>query len=120
MDSLLDLGSHFIPSQDLVFLGARLQPHLFLVSLPSEKEDNLVRLVQYFRVGFYFSAHRWLQLLGHLASTIHVVHMARLFLRPVQFFVFRQWNHKTLPLSFKMLVKNKVYKDLGWWRNKNQ
>ena len=89
MDSLLDLGSLFIPSQDLVFLGARLQPHLSLVSLPPEKADNIVRLVQTFRVGLYFSACCWLQLLGHLASTIHIDHMARLFLRPVQFFVFR-------------------------------
>ena len=109
--------SHLQPCQDLVFLGARFLTSQNLVCLPVEKVNKIVSMVLRFKVSVYLTARVWLQLLGLFASTIFIVDMARLYLRPIQLYVNQNWNYQRNNLNHKLLVTNKVYHHLQWWRD---
>ena len=105
------------PSQDSVFLGARFITNLNLVCLPVSKAENLVQLTKAFRVGKYLKVRVWLQLLGVMASTIFMVHKARLMQRPIQFFVNNHWNRKEQGLNHLIMVTRSLFQALTWWKN---
>ena len=107
--------SSLTPSQDSIFLGARFLTSLNQVCLPTVKMQNVVALVKVFRVGKFFKARNWLQLLGVLASTICLVHKARLRQRPIQLFLNSVWNRKEKSLNFPIMVTFKVFQHLQWW-----
>ena len=107
--------SHLTPTQDLVFLGARLQTHLGRISLPQEKAASIVSLVMSFRTDQEYTARQWLRLLGVMAATIPTVHIARLRMRPVQWYFHSQWNSSRQSLLFKVGVTPQVHRHLEWW-----
>ena len=107
--------SALTPVQDLVFLGARLQTAAEQISLPLVKAEKLVELVLSFEKGQSYPARRWLQLLGVLASTILMVRLARLRMRPIQWYFHSQWNSATHCLSFPVKVNAHVHGHLLWW-----
>lgn len=103
------------PTQDLVFLGARLQTRLGRISLPLEKAERIVQLVQSFRRDQAYTARRWLQLVGVLAATIPMTKFARLRIRPVQWHLHSVWNRTRQSLEFPVLVTHDVFQHLQWW-----
>ena len=108
--------SSLTPSQDMVFIGARLQMNLGLVSLPPEKASNLIKLIKSFKLDQAYTARRWLVLLGVMASTLQMVQQARLHMRPIQMFLQSRWNRATQGLEYKVTVNQVVLHHLQWWR----
>ena len=108
--------SSLTPSQDMVFIGARLQMNLGLVSLPPEKASNLIKLIKSFKLDQAYTARRWLVLLGVMASTLQMVQQARLHMRPIQMFLQSRWNRATQGLEYKVTVNQVVMNHLQWWR----
>ena len=107
------------PSQDKVFIGARFQTHLDLVSLPPARALALATLASTFQVGKAITARVWLSLLGKMAATLQVTKHARLHMRPIQLHLSSQWNRKTHRLLYTVRVSPEVYPHLLWWTNQD-
>ena len=107
--------SDLTPTQDLVYVGGRFRTRVGRVFLPEDRKLALIKFVQVMmRVGMYFPALGWLRLLGLMASTITTVDMARLRMRPIQWFVKAAW----LPdqgFSFPIMMKGTLLPSLRWW-----
>ena len=104
------------PSQDLVFIGGRLRTDIGMVFLPQDRIGTLLSLVSHFKVGRYFSLRMWLRLLGVMAATIQVVQLARLYMRPFQFYIIPFWTQPPL-LDKNIIVPFHLAKFLSWWSN---
>ena len=109
--------SSLIPSQDSVFLGARIQSRLNLIALPLEKAQRLQALAQSFRLGKSYPARRWLVLLGVIASVLPMVKMSRLRMRFIQMHFLPRWNRSIQGLAFQVPVNHTVFQHLQWWTN---
>ena len=107
--------SSLIPSQDMVFIGARLQMNLGLVSLPPEKATNLIKLIKSFKLDRAYTARRWLVLIGVMASTLQMVQRARMHMRPVQLYLQSRWNRTTQGLEYLVTVDQVVFHHMQWW-----
>jgi hypothetical protein len=108
-----------IPSQDLVYLGARFLTKQGTVNLPpARKEALLVVLKEFGKVGRYLPALKFLRLLGVLTATIEVVKFGRFHMRPIQFYLKQRWNAR-MGFMYPILVTNKLPPLLAWWQNTN-
>ena len=107
--------SSLVPSQDMVFLGARLSTTANLVCLPLEKAEAIRKLVLSFQVGQHCTAQHWLALLGTMASVLLMVCHARLHMRPIQMFFLPRWNRSTHGLKYRIQVSKEVHGHLQWW-----
>ena len=88
-----------------------------IISLPREKADRIILLVRSFKEGHTYTAHRWLQLIGVLAATKDMTKLARLRLRPLQLYLHSQWNRSKQSLEYPVMLWDKVFNDLQWWRH---
>jgi hypothetical protein len=107
--------SQLQPSQDLVFLGARIQTDKDRISLPQVKADRIAQMVATFVPGRAFTARRWLQLLGVMAATIPMMRLARQRMRPIQWYLHSQWNRSRQSLDHMVRVTDQVHQHLQWW-----
>ena len=62
----------------------------------------------------YNKAHRWLVLLGVLASTLQMVPQARLYMRPFQLYLQSRWNRAVQCLEYLITVNQDVF-NYQWW-----
>ena len=106
--------SQLDPCQDLVYVGGRFCTNLGLAVLPIDRAQALARVAQQFKVGYLFSAQRWLQLLGLCAATIQVLPVARLRMRPIQMYFLSKWSI-LLPLDHLIVVPLSLLPHLQWW-----
>ena len=107
--------SDLSPSQDLVFIGGRFITPKGRVFLPEDRRRALIQCVRAFmQVGRSFPARAWLRLLGLLASTIPTVALARLHMKPVQWFVKFRWSARR-GLRFPIMTKLELVPCLRWW-----
>ena len=110
--------SSLTPSQDMVYIGARLQTSLGLVSLPPGRATAIIDMIHsQFAVGQTPVARTWLSLIGKMTSCLFVTKLARLRMRHVQYHLDSYWRRDTQPLSHPVLVTDEVYADLTWWLN---
>ena len=71
--------SDLVPTQDLVYIGARFRMDLGRVYLPEDWITGLLAMVKSFsRVGQYQTALLFMGLLGLMAATLQVVEYAHL------------------------------------------
>ena len=107
--------SDLVPSQDLVYVGGRFRTDLGRVFLPQDRKEALIRAVSSFaRVGWYHPARRWLQVLGLMAATIATVPFARLNMRPMQWYLRRQWS-ASKGLTAKVKFPSELLSCCRWW-----
>lgn len=103
------------PTQDLVFLGARLRTQEGWISLPPDKAEKVAQMVRSFQANQCYTARRWMQLLGVLAATIPMTKLARLRMRPIQWHFHSLWNRSRHSLEFPVRVSPEVHQHLRWW-----
>jgi hypothetical protein len=104
-----------IPTQDLVYLGARFLTAQGLVCLPIIRKEALLTVLRSFlQVGTYRTAVQFLSLLGLMTATIDLVLHARFHMRPLQFYVKRRWR-ASLGFQRRILITSPLPPLLGWW-----
>ena len=124
LDVLLQSGyminvkkSQLIPTQDLRYIGGQINTAIGRVSLPKDRREVLTKLAASFKVGQYKTARTWLQLLGFMASTILVVRMARMRMRPIQLFVLSKWTYPQDLFRTLIMVPRFLLVHIQWWAN---
>ena len=106
--------SDLTPSQDLVYVGGRFRMKVGRVFLPEGRPQAVISCVHSFsRVGCLHPALTWLKLLGLMAATIPSVELARLRMRPSQFFLKQRWT-STKGLRFPVMVSRALLPTLLW------
>ena len=106
--------SDLTPSQEQIFLGTRFDTAAGLVSLSPDRITKIRDFaLQFLRTARQPALH-WLQLLGHLASTVDVVWRARLRLRPVQQALRSMWSQ---PQGYYAMLTTPewVVPHIQWW-----
>ena len=121
LDTLVKLGwivnlkkSDLVPSQDLVFLGARFDTRAGLVSLSPDRITKVRETTLGFLSCRHVTARSFLRLLGHMASTVDVVWRARLRMRPIQQALSQVWTHSQ-SLEALLEVPEWLFPHLQWW-----
>ena len=107
--------SFLVPTQDLVFLGARIRTDLGSVHLPVEKAQRVSRFAKTFLPLSVHPAQECLRLLGLMASCLLVVPLARLRMRPFQLFFLAQWNSTRFRLDHPITIPQSVVPFLQIW-----
>ena len=104
------------PVQDLVYIGGRFCTAISRVFLPEDRRVALQCVVRSFmRVGQYFPARRWLQLLGFMAATLSTVASAHLRMRPIQWYLKQQWRAVLQGLNHPVMVPASLLPCFRWW-----
>ena len=97
--------SNLIPTQDLVYIGARFQTDLGRVCLPEDWIDGLLALVRSFsKVRQYKTALFFLSLLSRMAATLQSMEYAHVHMHSIQWYLKQCWNHVTNGLLYRILV----------------
>jgi hypothetical protein len=107
--------SNLIPSQNLEFLGMRLDMDQGTVHLPLQKAQRLVQCVKICLKSVSVTARSLLQLLGLMASCLQVVPGARLLMRPLQLFFLSRWNFHTRPIDQLIPIPESLHQFLVPW-----
>ena len=106
--------SDLVPTQGLTYIGGHFDTRLGRVFLPVDRKHALVAAFRSFaRVGAYHPARLWLQVLGLMAATISSVALARLRMRPIQWYLKSQWQDRVM--TQQILVTRQVFMCLQWW-----
>jgi hypothetical protein len=109
--------SHLDPTRGLIFIGGLFSTDKNLVSLPLEREEDLLALVGQFKLGVPKTARQFLQLLGTMAAAIEVVMFCRLHMRPIQMYLKAFWNQGSKDLEAQIPVNQHLLDCLQWWTN---
>ena len=112
--------SDLVPTQDLVYIGARFRMDLSRVYLLEDWIDGLLALVRSFsKGGQYRTVLLFLGLLGLMGATLQSVEYAHLHMRPIQWYLKQRWNHITHRLWYRILVSRHLNQVLsgGWSGN---
>ena len=108
--------SDLTPSQDMEYLGCRFVTSQGRAFLPETRRDALIRMIHAFsKAGVYIKARHWLQLLGVMAATIPTVTMARLHMRPVQWYFKGKWSATRHNLFHPVMTTATLHPCLRWW-----
>ena len=108
--------SSLAPSQDMIFIGARLLTAQNLVCTPVDRAQVLVAYATRFRPTQTRTARQWLRLLGLMAATLASTKHARLRMRPVQTHFHSLW-HKSKGYNHLVPVNTEVHQHILWWQN---
>jgi hypothetical protein len=107
--------SVLIPTQVIEYLGASLRLDLGVVQITEPRWEKIQQMLLQFVVGQMATAHQLLMLLGLMASCIDLIPLARLHMRPVQFFLLSQWRPNSHDLWKKIRVTQVLINALHWW-----
>lgn len=110
--------SHPLPSQSIQFLGMRIEAGTGMVHLPDERASDLAQCANLFYAPSYRPARLFLRLLGLMASSLLVVPLARLMMRPIQMYFLSQWKASTHGLNHPILVPLSLIPHLQFWKSK--
>ena len=103
------------PTQDLVYIGGRFRTDLGLVALPQARWMALHKCVRSFmQVGGWRTALQFLHLLGLMNACITTVTYARLYMRPIQWYVKDRWS-ACRGLRTRILIQRELLPHLEWW-----
>ena len=107
--------SDLIPSQQFEFVGV----HFDLVQARAwpapHRRQAFLSVVQAFRADPQPSAHQWQILLGHLTSLQQLVPRGRLYMRPLQYCLQRQWRQVSDPPTLRVTPDAEALGCLQWW-----
>jgi hypothetical protein len=103
------------PTPIFTFLGAVFAPRANVITPSQARINNLSRLASRLSKAHWLSARDMLEVLGHLASLIGIVPLARLHMRGLQMCMMRQWRMKEDSLYAKVLLDQSAVQDLIWW-----
>jgi ribonuclease HI len=108
--------SYLTPTQRLKFLGLDLDTTLATAVLPEDRALELAKCCQSFmKVGQYQTVRTFLRLLGLMAATLLAVPYARLYMRPLQWFMNSHRDSRIHGLSHKIMVSRALLPTLQWW-----
>jgi hypothetical protein len=105
------------PSQKREFIGGYFQTDLNIISLPLEREENLLQIVHQFKLNKLMTARQFLQLLGTMAAAIEVINFCRLQMRPIQMYLMAHWNQRSRDLEALIPVNEHIMLHLEWWKD---
>ncbi|XP_075783465.1 DNA repair protein RAD51 homolog 2 isoform X1 [Pelodiscus sinensis] len=115
---IINVGkSSLVPSQDLEFIGARLDALSARVYLPATRFQMIRDLVRTVSIAPRSSILTYLKLLGHMAATTYVVAHARLHLRSLQHWLFKVYTPGVHAVSKTVSIPRQVRTSLIWWDN---
>ena len=119
---ILDLGfliswkkSEIIPSQNFIFLGEQFRTNLGLVHPPEEKIVKVLQLVTCLCQEVSVPARQFLQLLGFLNSLADIVHLGRLHIRPIQWYLADFWHPISQLWEAPVPILPRLLPHLQWW-----
>ncbi|XP_052228265.1 uncharacterized protein LOC127842674 isoform X1 [Dreissena polymorpha] len=121
LNLLLNLGfiinknkSTLIPVQILTYLGTVFQLKKGLVYPTAERFQKLVKAM-HLLINGYTKARQYLVVLGMMASTLEIVPNARLYMRPLQMHLLRNWSPARMSLHWEVPCTQSVKSSLHWW-----
>ena len=79
--------SESVPTQDLVYIGARFLTDLGRLYLLDLRIQALIACVGSSRIGVFRPAHQFLRLLGLMVATLESVEYAHLHMRPIKWYL---------------------------------
>ena len=122
LELLISLGwvinrkkSDFNPSQDLVFIGARFQTKLGLVSLPEDRLQALLECTRDLWSRSMIPARTYLRMLGLMAACKYVVRFCMLRMRPLQRYLAQHWRPIVFPISHPIPLGQDFRDHILWW-----
>jgi len=107
--------SSLIPSQSVIYLGARLDFERGTISASEKRAETLVQLASDFPLQRQRQAREWLRLLGVMASLVDIIPLCKLRMRPLQFNLLSQYSPASDDLSKRVTLEQGVEEDLAWW-----
>jgi hypothetical protein len=107
--------SNLTPSQEPIFLGARLDLVKGLAFPSSERLENLVLSCQSLETRNSAPASEWLRVLGFMASMVDLIPFCRLHMRIIQLNLLKTFNMSLHPMSRPVPVHWEVKRELRWW-----
>ena len=112
--------SELIPSQDFTFVGMNFLTHLDRVRVPPPRAADLIHQVLVFSQRRGTSAREFLSLLGMLSAASALVHLGRLQLRPLQFYLADRWSQSRDSLDSLIVLDESILPHLQWWLEPNR
>ena len=101
------------PSQQIVYLGIRIDSQTFRVSATPSGIEKFFSIVEEFLSSKVQSAKLWRVLLGHLASLTHLVPNGQLCMQALQQALKRGWDFRDKEVLVPWDIP--VQDDLQWW-----
>ena len=105
------------PSQEVVYLGMRIDASLMRASLPQVRVDTILSLLDRFRLGWTVSAWECQRLIGLLVAASLLVPLGLLYVRPVQRWYNSHRLHPKLHRHRRLLVTRVCLRALSRWRS---
>ncbi|MGL5405231.1 MAG: reverse transcriptase domain-containing protein, partial [Propionibacteriaceae bacterium] len=111
--------SSLIPEQECVYLGIQMNSLSFRAFPSQERIARGFERVTTFLGKEVCTVREWMSLLGTLSSLEQFVSLGRLHLRPLQFFLHRNWSRRSQDLTFSLSLSQDIKKHLLWWTDPN-
>ena len=105
--------STLLPSQQIVYLGIRIDSQTFRASTTSSRIEKFFSIAEEFLSSELQSAKSWRVLLGHLASLTHLMSNGLLRVRALQLALKRGWDFRDEEILVPWDVPSRD--DLRWW-----
>ncbi|VDI23882.1 Hypothetical predicted protein, partial [Mytilus galloprovincialis] len=106
--------SSLIPNQTITYLGAVFKFDQGLVLPTQDRIQSLFLSVQKVMNGMVTARH-YMEVLGKMASCLELIPNARLFMRPVQLHLLRNWTPSKMSLDFQIQCTPNLKVHLKWW-----
>ena len=107
--------SELVPSQSVKFIGAHFQLKRGIVSATQERFQKIKTLIQECSSRNQTSALMLLRILGVMASTIQVMRLGRLHMRPIQLYLIHFWSPKFRDIKALVPVNSVLRSHFQWW-----
>lgn len=106
--------SSLVPSQIFPFVGYGYNLKKGIVFPLQDRIIAIQSTIKLIQSKTQVSARELMALLGLLTATEKLVHMGRLHMRPIQWYLKDHWNH-TQPLDKQMPVLPSLMEAMAWW-----
>ena len=103
------------PSQEVTYLGMRINSTTFTASPTLKRIDTFTQIVDEFTSCRNPPVTLWRSLLGHMSSFTALVQNSRLRTRSLQIALREQWNYRDT--SQTAVWNEECKRDLDWWRD---
>ena len=110
--------SRLIPSQQGTFLGMSIDTVEYCISLPAEKRDNLIELVDSFLHMKRCTIRNFAHLIGKLVAACPAVEYAWLYIKTLEKEKIFQLVINNYNFDKRMYLPEVVLNDLRWWKKK--
>ena len=107
--------SQMSPQPIFPFIGAIFDPTTNTVTASEPRIQSLARLTGVLCKTTWLTARDMMEVLGHLASLIAIVPLARLHMRGLQMCLLRQWRTREDRLTKPIILDRMAIHDLEWW-----